>query len=159
MQELHILQTPDKEHKKIFQDIPTVGSHNGKNLKDHLVRMKLPNVEITGRSESFGKRNCQVSDLICDTDTFSTKACGETFKIQSGVLNCNSQKFVYLLKCRVCGEAPYFGKAKAKFRARFINYKSAQRFYRKKTVKYHSNVFMIIMANTVIMGFMIGSSN
>ena len=29
-QELHILLTPDKEHKKVFQDIPVVGFRNGK---------------------------------------------------------------------------------------------------------------------------------
>ena len=51
-QELHILLTPDKEHKKVFQDIPVAGFGNGKSLKDHLVRAKLPTVEITGRSES-----------------------------------------------------------------------------------------------------------
>ena len=111
LQEFHILLTPDQEHKKVFQDIP---------------------VEIAGRSESCGKGNCQVFDYICDTDAFTTKACGETFKIQSGILNCNSQKVVYLLKCRICGEAPYVGKAKTKFRARFNNYKSAHRSYRKK---------------------------
>ena len=52
LQELHILLTPDKEHKKVFQDIPVAGFGNGKSLKDHLVRAKLPTVEITGRSES-----------------------------------------------------------------------------------------------------------
>ena len=52
LQELHILLTPDKEHKNVFQDIPVVKSDNGKSLKDHLFRAKLPNVEITGRSES-----------------------------------------------------------------------------------------------------------
>ena len=132
LQELHILLTPDQEHKKVFQDIPVVGFRNGKSLKDHLVRAKLPNVEIAGRSESCGKGNCQVCDYICDTDIFNTKACGETFKIQSGILNCSSQKVVYLFKCRICGESPYFGKAKTKFRARFNNYKSAHRSYRKK---------------------------
>ena len=86
VQELHIPLTPDQEHKKVFQDILVVGFRNGKILKDHLVRAKLPNFEITGRSESCGKGNCQVCDFICDTDTFSTKACGETFKIQSGYL-------------------------------------------------------------------------
>ena len=30
LQELHILLTPDKEHKKVFQDIPVVGFRNGK---------------------------------------------------------------------------------------------------------------------------------
>ena len=132
LQELHILLTPDKEHKKVFQEIPILGFRNGKSLKDHLVRAKLPNVEITGSSESCGKRNCQVCDFICDTDTFSTKACSETFKIQSGVLSCNSQKVVYLLKCRICEETPYVGNAKTKFRARFNNYKNAHRSYRKK---------------------------
>ena len=132
LQELHILLTPDQEHKNVFQDIPVVGFRNGKSLKDHLVRAKLPNVKIAGRSESCGKGNCQVSDYICDTDTFTTKACGEIFKIQSGILNCNCQKVVYLLKCRICDESPYVGKAKTKFRARFNNYKSAHRSYRKK---------------------------
>ena len=35
LQELHILLTPDQEYKKIFQDSPVVGFHNGKSLKDH----------------------------------------------------------------------------------------------------------------------------
>ena len=47
LQELHIPLTPDQTHKKVFQDIPVVGFLNGKSLKDHLVRAKLPNVEIT----------------------------------------------------------------------------------------------------------------
>ena len=133
LQEPHILPKPDREHKTFFQDIFVVRFRNGKSLKDHLVRTKLSNVEITGRSESCGKGNCQVCDVICDTDTFTTKACGETFKIQGGILNCNTQKVVYLLKCRICGEAPYVGKAKTKFGARFNNYKCAHRSYRKKT--------------------------
>ena len=100
-----------------------------------MVRAKLSNVETTGRSESCGKGNCQVCDFICDTYTFSTKACGKTFKIQSGILNCNSEKVVYLLKCRICGEAPNIGKTKMKFRARFNNYKSAYTSYRKQKKK------------------------
>ena len=132
LQELHLLLTPDQKHKKVFQDIPVVVFRKGKILKDHLIRAKLPNVEITGRSESWGKGNCQVCDFICDTNTFTTKACGETFKIQTGILNRISQKVVYLLKCKICGKAPYVSKAKAKFKARFYDYKSAHRSYRKK---------------------------
>ena len=97
-----------------------------------MVRAKLPNVEVTGRSELCGKENCQVCDVTCNTNFCATNSCGETFKIQSGILNCNSQKVAYLLKCRICGEAPCVGKAKTKFRARFNNYKSAHRSYRKK---------------------------
>ena len=127
LQELYILLTQDKKHKEVLQDIPAVGFRNGKSLKHHSVGAKFPNHEITGRSESCEKGNCQVCDFIWDTVTFTTKACGETFKIQSGILNCNSQKVIYLLKCRSCGEASYVGKAKTKFRARFNKYKSAHK--------------------------------
>ena len=118
--ELHILLKTDQEHKKVFQDIPLLGFPNGKSLKDQLVRTKLPNVEITGRSETCGKKNCQVCDLFKQT------------LIQSGILNCNSQKVVYLLKCRICDEAPYVGKAKTKFRVGYNNYESAHSPIEKK---------------------------
>ena len=78
------------------------------------------------------KRTAKFVTLYTVQTLFFTKVCGETFKIQSGVLNCNSQEVVYLLKCRICEEAPYVSKAKAKFRARFNIYKSAHRFYRKQ---------------------------
>ena len=131
LQELKVLLISDQEHKNASQDITFVVFHNGKILKDHLVRAKLPNFKITGRSESWGKGNCQVCDFICDTGTFTTKACGETFKIQTGRLHGNSQKVVHILNCRICGKPPFVGKAKAKFRARFNDYKSAHRSYRK----------------------------
>ena len=87
---------------------------------------------MTGRSESCGKGNYQVCNFICDTDTSSTKTCGETFRIQSRTLNCNYEKVDHLLKYRICGEAPYFGKAKAKLGARFHNYKSEHRLFGKE---------------------------
>ena len=37
LQELHILLTPDQEHKKVFRGILVVGFRNGKSLKDELV--------------------------------------------------------------------------------------------------------------------------
>ena len=69
LQELHILLTPNKERKKVFQYIPVPGFRNDKCLKDHLVRAKLPNVELTGRSKSCGKWNCLVCEFLWDTDT------------------------------------------------------------------------------------------
>ena len=64
------------------------------------------------------------------SSTFTTEVGGEVFKIQSGPLNRNSEKVLYLLKCKVCGEAPYVGKGKTKFRYRFNNYKSKHRAFR-----------------------------
>ena len=51
----------------------------------------------------------------------------KTFKIQSGPLNCNLEKvlyLLYLLKFKRYGEAPCIGEARTKFRYRFNNYKT-----------------------------------
>ena len=127
-----MLLAPDKEHKKEFPDVPVVGFRNGKSLKDYLVRATIPKANETGRCEPCGKKTCLVCNSIRTTTTFTTEACREIFKIQSGPLNCNSEKVLYLLKCKVCGEAPYVGKAKTRFRYRFNNYKSKQNFQERK---------------------------
>ena len=49
--------------RESFQDIPVAGFRYGKSLKDHLIRAKLTNVEKIGKSESCGKRTCQVCGL------------------------------------------------------------------------------------------------
>ena len=60
LEELQILLAPDKEHQKVFPNVPIVGFRNGKSLKDHLVRASLPILNNTLVSEPCGKRNCQV---------------------------------------------------------------------------------------------------
>ena len=57
MEELHILLTPNEEHKKVFPDVPVVGFRNDKSLKDYLVRAKLPKLEESGRCKPCGKKN------------------------------------------------------------------------------------------------------
>ena len=110
--------------------MPVVGFRNGKSLKDYLVRAKLPKLDESGRCEPCGKKTCLVCDSISTVTTFTTEACQETFKIQKGRLNCDSEKVLYLLKCKVCGGVPFVGKAKTKFRYKFNNYKSRHRAFR-----------------------------
>ena len=125
----------------MFPNVPVVGFHNGKILKDYLVRAAPPKTNETGRCEENGKKTCLVCNSIRTTTTFTTEACGEIFKIQSGPLNGNSEKVLYLLKCKVYGEAAYVGKAKTKFRYRFNNYKSKHRAFRKGNRKIPQNFF------------------
>ena len=85
-------------------------------VKDYLVRAALPKTNEIGRCKPFGKKNCLICNSIRTTTTIITEAVGENFKIQSGPLNCNLEKVLYFLKCKVCGEAHYVGKAKTKSR-------------------------------------------
>ena len=135
MEELHILLTPNRKHKKVFPDVPVVGFWNGKSLEDYLVRAKLPKLGESGRCEPCGKKTCLVCDSISTTTPFTTEALLETFKIQKDPLNCDSEKVLHLLKCKVCGWVSYVRKAKTKFRYRFNNYKSKHRAFRKSNQK------------------------
>ena len=98
LEELQILLAPDKEHQKVFPNVPIVGSRNGKSLKDHLVRASLPTLSDTLGSEPCGNRNCQVCKFVVNTDTFSHIATYDTFEFDKVSLNCNSKKVVYLKK-------------------------------------------------------------
>ena len=95
---------PDKEHQKVFPNVPIVGFCNRKN-----------------NSEPCGKRNCQVYQFIVNTDTFSPIITDETFKIDKGPLDFNSKKVVYLSECKKCKNS-YVGKARTKFCMRLNNY-------------------------------------
>ena len=83
MQELHLLIAPDKDHKKVFPNVPVVQFHNSKSLKDYLIRATLTKTNEIGRCEPCRKKTCLVRNLIRITSIFTTKACGKTFKIQS----------------------------------------------------------------------------
>ena len=102
MEELQILLAPGKKHEKVFPNVPIVGFHDGKSLKDHLVKASLPILSNTLGSEPCGKRNCQVCQFIVNTDNFSPITIDETSKSIKGPLNCYSKRVVYLLElvCR-----------------------------------------------------------
>ena len=56
MEQLHILPTPNKEHKKVFPNVQVIGFPNGKSLKDFLVRGTLPKINGSGRYGPCGKK-------------------------------------------------------------------------------------------------------
>ena len=111
--------------------MPIIEFRNGKNLIDFLVRATLSELNESRRCGPCGKKACLVCDSISTATNFITEACQETFKTSNGSLTCDSEKVLYLLKCKVCGEVPYVGKAKTKIRYRFNNYKSKHRAFRK----------------------------
>ena len=43
--------TMDREHKKVFPDVPIIDFKNNKNLKSYLVRTVLPNINEVGRCQ------------------------------------------------------------------------------------------------------------
>ena len=101
---------------------------NGPTLKDYLVRLAFPRMINSRGSDLCEIGTYQACGHITTTNTFTTKVCVEVFKIQNGSLNCNSEKALYLLRCKVYDDTPYIRKAKTNLCLRFNNCKSEHRF-------------------------------
>ena len=72
-----------------------------KNLKDQLVRAKLPSAceppLAKGTYRYNGRKSCQICNVITEGDSFENSDDNRSFKNFSGRYNCNSEKVVYLL--------------------------------------------------------------
>ena len=135
LEELHVILASDDGHKKVFPDVPMIGFIINKNLKAHLVRSQLPDLDEVGRSKPCGGKRppCHLCENMKDTCTFKSKHLNEVHKINKKY-NCNSKMAVYLIECEICGEQ-YTGSTKTKFRSRANNYKSTQiKFVNKEAV-------------------------
>ena len=71
-------------------------------------------------------------------------------------LNCNSEKVLYLPRCKICDDTPYAGKAKTKFCLRFNNYKSKHESFRKGKENVPQKRFIRTIFKIAIEVFMIG---
>ena len=156
MEELHILLTPNKEHKNVFPNVPAIGFRNGKSLRHFLTRATLPKLNEGRRCESCGKKTCLVCDSISTATTFTTEACQETFKIQSGPLTYDSKKVLYQLKCKVCGEVLYVGKGKSNFDIGLITIKVNTEHLVRIIRKFLKNYFTLTVVSMAIAALEIG---
>ena len=120
------------EHKKVFPEVPMIGFKINKNLKVHLVRSQLADLDEVCRSKPYrGKRPpCHLCENMKDTCTFKSKHLNKVYKINKKY-NCNSKIAVYLIEYEICGKQ-YTGSTKTKFKFRENNYKIKQRKFVKK---------------------------
>ena len=160
--ELHVILACDEGHKKVFPEVPITGFKNSKNLKSHLVRAALPDINEVGTCEPCGGKRppCQLSNNMKNTSTFKSKHSNEVYQIKKN-FNCNSKMVVYLIECRVCGKQ-YNGSTVTKFRARVNNYKSTHRNFRREQIlsnqARNQKVFTNIICRMNITRFVTGRS-
>ena len=136
LKELDCILQGDEQHRKVFGDTPLVGFRNGKSLKNTLVRAVLPRTDFSEDepgSKKCGRVNCEVCHNLVDAGGFESTSTGEKFTIKKGPLNCNSDKVVYLVTCKVCG-IQNVGSTKGIYRKRFNNYKSVHLKVREKVL-------------------------
>ena len=126
LRDISIILLVGPERKELFENKIFLSFRRAKNLKDKLVRAKLPNsddggLSVKGCYKCNGRKSCQICGLIKEGDSFENSDENRSFSIFSGRYNCNSENVVYLLQCECC-RRKYVGSTKTKFRQRFNVY-------------------------------------
>ena len=145
LKELLVILDRDEDHEKGFPEVLNIGFKNNKNLKSHLVRAPLPDINKISRCKtSSGKRPCQLCSDIKITSIFKSNHSNEIYRIKKN-FNYISKMVVYLIECRICGKK-YNCSTVTKFCATASNYKSTHcNFWKKQTKPVTKNVFTNII--------------
>ena len=70
-------------HKKVFPDVPMIDCKINKNIKAHLLRSQLPDLDVAGTSKPCGRKipPCHLCENMKDMCTFKSKYLNEVHKI------------------------------------------------------------------------------
>ena len=93
-----------------------ISFRSSRKISSYIVRAKLYPLERSVGSFKCDTKCCEVCDVISDTDTFSSTATGESFKINHK-FNCNDKCVVYLATFKICNKQ-YTGQTTGSFRSK-----------------------------------------
>ena len=120
----------NEETKKVFSPRPMVSFRSPRKISSYLVRAKLYPLDRVVGSTKYGKKRCEVCMNISETNSFTSNATGETYKINHK-LTCDDNCLIYLSSCRCCGKR-YVRETSGSFRSRWNNYKDNHRKHSRK---------------------------
>ena len=127
MRELHPILSASPSLREIFPDPFMLSFRRPANLRDQLVRAKLPDIDTVGNAvhacgPCLGDPRCKICELI-PCQTFVQSKSGQQFRLFCGPhANCNSKQVIYVLSCVSCG-LQYVGQT-SNLRLRINNHKS-----------------------------------
>ena len=72
LSEIHLLLTPDREHGKVFENVPIIGFRRAKSLKDILVKAKVAPLKkrkaVADHAEVLGPKYANILLLLRHLD-------------------------------------------------------------------------------------------
>ena len=92
---LYFLNMND-ENKKVFSPRPMIPFRSPPKISSYLVRTKLYHLDRVVRSTKCVKKRYEVCLNVSETNIFTSKVTGETYKINHK-LNCDDKFLIYLL--------------------------------------------------------------
>lgn len=113
------------ETKDIFSKPPKIIFRKSHNLKDVLVKTKLPcknaDSKPTPGCEPCLKPRCKTCQIMSTTNKFKSSVTNQNFNINNKI-TCNSKNVIYQLNCEFC-EKQYIGQTSDFLRVRMTGHR------------------------------------
>ena len=160
----HIL-TDDDETSAIFQNPPLMAYRRDKNIKDLLVRTKLPSTTKSPGTLPCNHHKCRTCTHIDPSTTVTNN--NQSFHINAH-FSCSSSCLIYCISCKACGML-YIGETSRQLNARFgehlrnvekkVHLQDAHKDDPDSTVSLHFNSTGHTINDIQILGFSFASSD
>ena len=121
----HVMINDNPKLKRCFLAPSVVAYRRSKNLRDHLIKAKLPSRKTSGRKKNgFTKCGgfCVVCQLSESSSSHTNSKTGDSWRIHAD-LNCKSENVIYRITCRKCRDFVYVGETSRKFQKRVTEHK------------------------------------
>jgi hypothetical protein len=128
----------------LFKEKPILAHRRCPNLRDKLMRAKLPPVVPTVNPTQRIKekticdhRNCPIPKIFYKNNFFTSNTTHRSYR-KYHIGNCTTQNLVYMLTCNVCNHQ-YVGQTKRQFKIRIGEHLADIRHKRDSPVSLHFN--------------------
>ena len=118
----------DPQLKETFKKPPLVAYKRPPNLKQKLIRSKLPPLSLLNirpKRERIGMKKCrrlrcETCDFVREGKTLKASATTAVATINAAV-DCRSENYIYLIHCKKC-RLQYVGKSSVEFSTRMVQH-------------------------------------
>ena len=129
LRSLQHLLDDDTRLREVFPQRPILAIRQPPNLKQTLVRSKLPEMGTVAAGPTTvpcnSSRGCKTCNMIDRNDTATIKRDQTEMKVQ-GRFSCNSTNLIYLIRCKKdCPGAWYIGETKQTLRERMTGHRQS----------------------------------
>ena len=101
LSKIHLLLTPNRKHRKVFENAPIIAFKKGKSLKDILVKTKIPPLKTEeGFCGLCNKPKCEYCKHITKPHQFESSSTRRICSIRQQNLNCAFKNVVYIFTCK-----------------------------------------------------------
>ena len=130
--------------REVFPSVPIVAFKRPKNIREILIKARVPPINIRSRRVQNGYKKCNTpSCLTCPYSITGkvVKASATSFKLEvNAPVNCDTKNLIYLISCQHCREQ-YVGESHRTANARFGNHRGyVNRKELNKATGHHFNL-------------------